>query len=82
MTDKIHKMTDKIRNTYISSENEKYRFEIQSTIMKMLMDSIYRIFELSLDILAAILSFLGIVNYGVVFAMSNLTNRFLSGTDS
>lgn len=82
VTDKIHKMTDKIRNTYISSENEKYRFEIQSTIMKMLMDSIYRIFELSLDILAAILSFLGIVNYGVVFAMSNLTNRFLSGTDS
>lgn len=82
VTDKIHKMTEKIRDTYVSSENEKYRFEIQSTIMKMLMDSIYRIFELSLDILAAILSFLGIVNYGVVFAMSNLTNRFLMGTDS
>lgn len=82
VTDKIHKMTEKIRDTYVSSESEKYRFEIQSTIMKMLMDSIYRIFELSLDILAAILSFLGIVNYGVVFAMSNLTNRFLMGTDS
>lgn len=82
VTDKIHKMTEKIRDTYVSSENEKYRFEIQSTIMKMLMDSIYRIFELSLDILAAILSFFGIVNYGVVFAMSNLTNRFLMGTDS
>lgn len=82
VTDKIHKMMEKIRNAYVSSENQKFKFEIQSAIMQMLMDSVYRIFELSLDILAAILSFIGLVNYGVVFAMSNLTNRFLTGTNS
>lgn len=82
IADRLNRMKDKIRATYISSEKQKYEFAVQSAVMNMAIDSVYRVFELMLEILAAILSFMGIVNFGALFAISNLTNRFMAGVDS
>lgn len=75
------KLSEKLKGAYTSLECEKERYSIKSSTMVMFNDIIFRLFELSICSATALLAFYKIVNIGAVFAVSNISNRFLNAID-
>lgn len=74
-------LSEKLKSAYTSLEHEKANYSIKSSTMTMFNDVIFRLFELSICSATALLAFYKIVNIGAVFAVSNISNRFLNAID-
>lgn len=63
---------------YTSLEIEKFQFNKKNSQMTMFSNIIFRIFEMSITIVTAVLASFSLVSIGMIFSISNIVNRFFN----
>ena len=82
VSNKRKEMKKRLKGMCENLEEEKFQLKRKNAQMTMYSHSLFRICEIGICCLTAVMAFLKIVSIGAVFSIANISNRFLNGVNS